>query len=134
MNFQFKKVIVSSSCNFSFYYNSPIWYLRQSEESSALLALKQIRPNDMDEINEEFYKLKSFVEEKEPKSSCSSISQIFTKKQYLQPFASLNILFFLMLFSGKFAIEMYAVDIFQQTQVTIDEHLASVILGMICKS
>ena len=85
----------------------------------------------MDEINEEFYKLKSFVEEKEPKSSCSSISQIFTKKQYLQPFASLNILFFLMLFSGKFAIEMYAVDIFQQTQVTIDEHLATVILGMV---
>ena len=85
----------------------------------------------MDEINEEFYKLKSSVEEKEPKSSCSSISQIFTKKQYLQPFASLNILFFLMLFSGKFAIEMYAVDIFQQTQVTIDEHLATVILGMV---
>ena len=34
-----------------------------------------------------------------------------------------------MLFSGKFAIEMYAVDIFKQTQDSVDENTATVILG-----
>ena len=34
-----------------------------------------------------------------------------------------------MLFSGKFAIEMYAVGIFNQTQDAMDENIATIILG-----
>ena len=49
--------------------------------------------------------------------------------KYLQPFVNLNILFLLMLFSGKFAIEMYAVDILEDVQNSIDEYLAAIILG-----
>ena len=112
--------------NFSFFRNSPVWYLRNSKESSALLALKQIRPNEMWEIDEEFNELKSFFKEDDKKSFCYSISKIFTEKQYFQPLASLNILFLLMLFSGKFAIEMYAVDIFRKTQDHVNEYLATV--------
>ena len=118
--------------NFSFVYNSPVWYLRKSKESSAFLALKQIRPNnEMVEVNEEFYKLKSSFKEVDENSSCSSISKIVTEKQYFQPLASLNILFLLMLFSGKFAIEMYAVGIFNQTQDSMDENIATIFLGKI---
>ena len=36
-----------------------------------------------------------------------------------------------MLFSGKFAIEMYAVGIFNQTQDTMDENIATIFLGKI---
>ena len=49
--------------------------------------------------------------------------------QLCKPFLTLNVLFVLMLFSGKFAIEMYAVDIFKQTQDSVDESTATVILG-----
>ena len=54
---------------------------------------------------------------------------ILTDRTNFVPFVNLNILFVLMLFSGKFAIEMYAVGIFNQTQDTMDENIATIILG-----
>ena len=54
---------------------------------------------------------------------------ILTDRINFIPFVHLNILFVLMLFSGKFAIEMYAVGIFKQTQDTMDENIATIILG-----
>ena len=54
---------------------------------------------------------------------------MFTDRRHFKPFALLNILFVFMLFSGKFAIEMYAVEIFRQTQDTMDGNIATIILG-----
>ena len=58
---------------------------------------------------------------------------ILTKRRHLVPFVNLNILFVLMLFSGKFAIEMYAVGIINRIQDTMDENIATIFLGkLIC--
>ena len=59
----------------------------------------------------------------------SLIWRILTNRTNFVPFVNLNILFLLMLFSGKFAIEMYAVGIFNQTQDAMDENIATIILG-----
>ena len=58
---------------------------------------------------------------------------IFTNRRHFVPFVNLNILFVLMLFSGKFAIEMYAVGIINRVQDTMDENIATIFLGkLIC--
>ena len=63
------------------------------------------------------------MSEPQLRPTCGPVSQL------CKPFLTLNVLFVLMLFSGKFAIEMYAVDIFKQTQDSVDENTATVILG-----
>ena len=65
------------------------------------------------------------MSEPQLRPTCGPVSQ----PQLCKPFLTLNVLFVLMLFSGKFAIEMYAVDIFKQTQDSVDENTATVILG-----
>ena len=40
--------------------------------------------------------------------------KIFREPCYLKPFITLNVLFLLMTFSGKFAVEMYALDILEE--------------------
>ena len=57
--------------------------------------------------------------------------KIFTEWRYVKPFISLNVLFLLMSFSGKFAIEMYAMDILEATKSSIDRRSALISLGWI---
>ena len=56
---------------------------------------------------------------------------IWKEKKYLRPFLILNLLFLLMLLSGKFSIEFYAVNIFKDTAAHINEYLAAVIIAFI---
>ena len=128
----------------SFIYNSPIWYLRRSDEKTAEKALKQFRSNNHN-IQKELSELKLQVGKRFVSKSCSNCFNGNTTSrpvsepqlrptcgpdtQLCKPFLTLNVLFVLMLFSGKFAIEMYAVDIFKQTQDSVDENTATVILG-----
>ena len=65
------------------------------------------------------------MSEPQLRPTCGPVSQ----PQLCKPFLTLNVLFVLMLFSGKFAIEMYAVDIFKHSQDSVDENTATVILG-----
>ena len=62
--------------------------------------------------------------------SSQSLFELFTTRKYLLPFMKLNFLFLLMLLSGKFVIEMYAVQIFQDVMNDgIDDHTATILLG-----
>ena len=128
----------------SFIYNSPIWYLRRSDEKTAEKALKQFRSNNHN-IQKELSELKLQLGKRFVSKSCFNCFNGNTTSrpvsapqlrptcgpdtQLCKPFLTLNVLFVLMLFSGKFAIEMYAVDIFKQTQDSVNENTATVILG-----
>lgn len=57
---------------------------------------------------------------------------LVTETKYLRPFLILNGLFFFMLFSGKFAIEFYAVDIFTSVGGgAVDAFMSAVIIAFI---
>jgi len=53
------------------------------------------------------------------------------EKRYYKPLIILNCLFLLMLFSGKFAVDFYAVEIFQLFGGTMNEYLSTVIIAFI---
>merc|ERR1719318_1633999 len=53
------------------------------------------------------------------------------EKKYYKPFFILNFLFFLMLFSGKFSLHFYAVDIFKKAGSHMNEYLSAVISAFI---
>ena len=60
-----------------------------------------------------------------------NLIKIFRKRRYLKPFIILNILFLLMTFSGKFAIEMYALDILERTKTSLGQFSAIILLGWV---
>ena len=63
------------------------------------------------------------------KTKTVSVKMLLTW-QYIKPFLILNVLFLLMLFSGKFVIEMFAVEILEQLVTDgVDENIATILLG-----
>ena len=62
-----------------------------------------------------------------------NLMKIFRECGYLKPFIILNILFLLMNFSGKFAIEMYALDILETTKSSLRQFSAIILLGCLAK-
>ena len=62
-----------------------------------------------------------------------NLMKIFRECRYLKPFVILNILFLLMNFSGKFAIEMYALDILETTKSSLGPFSAIILLGWVGK-
>ena len=55
--------------------------------------------------------------------------KIFREPCYLKPFITLNVLFLLMTFSGKFAVEMYALDILERIKTSLGQFSAIILLG-----
>merc|ERR1712038_1781164 len=96
------------------------------KEKNAHMAIEQFRGPGTNVVSEVFT-IQQHVE--------SSVSQeditFFTEKKYFKPFFILNFLFFLMIFSGKFTIDFYAVDFFQKTGTSINEYISAVILAFI---
>jgi len=110
---------------------SPYWYFQQGDDKKAYLALEKFRGKDENCISESFQiqeHLKHLVEEV---SFLQGLKKIFTEAKYLRPFLVLNTLFLLMLFSGKFAIDFYAIDILAKVGGSMDKHLAAVLVAII---
>lgn len=57
--------------------------------------------------------------------------KILREPCYLKPFITLNVLFLLMTFSGKFAVEMYALDILERTKTSLGQLSAIILLGWV---
>lgn len=114
-----------------FLYESPYWYTSRGEEKMAYEALQRFRGSEENCISETFQiqeHLKTAVEEF---SVLEGLRQIFKERKYFRPFLILNTLFLLMLLSGKFAIEFYAVDIFLKAGGHTDKYLSAVIIAII---
>merc|ERR1712241_1049459 len=82
----------------------------------------------------EIFTIQQHVESSQSEEDISfftAVIKVFTEKKYFKPFFILNFLFFLMIFSGKFTIDFYAVDFFQKTGSSINEYISAVILAFI---
>jgi len=115
------------------YYDSPYWYFSIGKEKSAHMAIEKFRGPGTNVVSEVF-NIQQHVEasaDGEEKSFLSSLATVFTDKKYLKPFVILNFLFFLMVFSGKFTIDFYAVDFFKNTGSHINEYISAVIIAFI---
>ena len=115
------------------YYDSPYWYFSIGKEKSAHMAIEKFRGPGTNVVSEVF-NIQQHVEasaEGEEKSFLGSLATVFTDKKYLKPFVILNFLFFLMVFSGKFTIDFYAVDFFKNTGSHINEYISAVIIAFI---
>jgi len=115
----------------SFFYDSPYWYFHIGKEKSAHSAIEQFRGADSNVVSEVFQIQEHVKEETEEITFVEGVTKVFTEKKYYKPFFILNFLFFLMLFSGKFSIHFYAVDIFKKAGSHMNEYLSAVISAFI---
>jgi len=114
-----------------FFYDSPYWYFHIGKEKSAHAAIEQFRGSDTNVVSEIFQIQEHVREESEEIDFLEGVSKVFVEKKYYKPFFILNFLFFLMLFSGKFSINFYAVDIFKKAGSHMNEYLSAVISAFI---
>jgi len=114
-----------------FYWDSPYWYAHIGMDKWAHEALEQFRGNCMDFDQEKFQIFHYAKNESQNVWFLEGLRKVFTEKKYFKPFVILNSLFLLMLFSGKFAIDFYAVDIFQHFGGNMNEYLSAVIIAFI---
>ena len=116
------------------YFDSPYWYFSIGKEKNAHMAIEQFRGPATNVVSEVFT-IQQHVESvrsEEDISFFTAVIKVFTEKKYFKPFFILNFLFFLMIFSGKFTIDFYAVDFFQKTgSSSINEYISAVILAFI---
>merc|ERR1712186_130529 len=97
------------------------------------MAIEQFRGPGTNVVSEVFT-IQQHVESSQSEEDISflaAVIKVFTEKRYFKPFFILNFLFFLMIFSGKFTIDFYAVDFFQKTGSSINEYISAVILAFI---
>jgi len=114
-----------------FFWDSPYWYSHLGMEKCAHEALAQFRGSDVDIDQEMFQIIHSVKNESQNFWFLEGLVKIFAEKKYFKPFIILNSLFLLMLFSGKFAIDFYAVEIFQHFGGEMNEYLSAVIIAFI---
>jgi len=114
-----------------FYWDSPYWYAHIGKEKSAHQALEQFRGSDTNSDEEMFQIFEYIRGDSESVLFLEGLTKLFTEKKYLKPFLILNCLFLLMLFSGKFAIDFYAVEIVKHFEGSMNEYLSVVIIAFI---
>merc|ERR1719411_2572257 len=116
------------------YPDSPYWYFSIGKEKAAHTAMERFRGPGANLVSEVFtiqQHVETSVRESEAadRGFVASVVTVFTDKKYLKPFTILNSLFFLMVFSGKFTIDFYAVDFFKNTGSQVNENITAVILA-----
>lgn len=114
-----------------FMFDSPYWYFSKGQEKMAYSALEKFRGKDENCVSESFQIQQHMKGEEEEVSIMQGLKMIFYERKYFRPFLILNTLFLLMLLSGKFAIEFYAVDIFLKAGGHTDKYLSAVIIAII---
>jgi len=106
--------------------DTPYWYIQKGDEKKALQVIEKFREsgaNTLAELLAVSDSLKTNVKELSWKEAIVRLTQ----RQYRRPFLILNFLFFLMSFTGNFAITFYAVEVFQHTN--INEYVSAIVIG-----
>lgn len=111
--------------------DSPYWYLQQGQDKKALKVMERFRSSDANVLAELLAISDSLrrPEDFQDLTYKDMFEQMFFQRQYRRPFIILNVLFILMIFSGKFAISFYAVEIFHQSSGHVNEYISAIIVG-----
>ncbi|XP_056633408.1 facilitated trehalose transporter Tret1-like isoform X1 [Diorhabda sublineata] len=107
---------------------SPSYLLKNHQQAKAFKTLLWLRGNnalaqqEIDRFNEN---------QKESNSNLMSFREMYFGPQTVKPFLILVGLFFLQEFSGIYTLLFYAVNFFEETDLSINEYIASIIVGAI---
>lgn len=125
---------------------TPIWLLARGRDEDAMKSLQWLRGwvSPACVVNE-FNDLKRYKELSNACSSCEKLSvkcphppptlgdklRDVLRKRTMTPFTLIAIMFFIMQFSGMFAMRPYIVQILEAFGMPMDANLATVVLGLI---
>lgn len=125
---------------------TPIWLLSRGREEDAMKSLQWLRgwvsPGC---VTNEFNDLKRYKDLSNACANCEKLSvkcphppptmkdklRDVLRKRTLRPFTIIAIMFFIMQFSGMFAMRPYIVQILEAFGMPMDANLATVVLGLL---
>lgn len=111
-------------------YDSPYWYLQNNQDRKAVEVIQKFRAPDANGLGELLAISENLKVDAEEFSLKDSLKNLH-RRHYRRPFVLLNILFFIMNFSGNFAISFYAVEIFKKASEGMDGYISTIIMGVI---
>jgi len=96
-----------------FLWDSPHFYIQQGRLEDARCSLVFYKGNNLFDEEKEIMQIQDSIQsESQAISMVEGLKLLVSEKKYYKPFLILNCLFLFMLFSGKFAMESNAVEIF----------------------
>lgn len=120
---------------------SPHWLILKNRLSDARKSIAWLRGwATLEEIEPEFKELCQYIasnennekldEQKTKSMSIIENMKLYTKKNFLWPYAVVSFTFFLHHFSGGNTLQTYAVQIFASLRAPVDKYVATVYLGL----
>lgn len=108
---------------------SPIWLLSHRGKKEATEALCWLRASN--EVNEELSDMDQSREKQKDGLTMSQAVNNLSRSDIRKPFLLITTNFFFVMFAGPFAMIFYAIQIFQDSGIDGNEHLAAIVVAFI---
>lgn len=123
-------VPVMLAINLSWTWDTPYWLVSTGRQQEALLAVAKLRGGDTSGALQEVLRIQH--ERKQLPDTLDIWEAILTiYRKYGDIFATINVLFFFMAFSGKFSVDFFAIELIKKSGVPSYEHLYAIIAAFI---
>lgn len=110
--------------------DAPAWLLTVGRDHEALAALEKLRAGDTGTAVSELVLLQREVKNQEPSPDLIEGVQTIYRK-HMDTFAIISIFVFVMIFSGKFTVDFFAIQLLQMAGSHPSEHLSAIIVALI---
>jgi len=110
--------------------DSPAWLLSQGQDHLAMVALEKLRGGDTGTAISEFMVLQREAKNREPTPDLIEGLQTIYRK-HMDSFATISIFVFVMIFSGKFTVDFFAIQLLQMAGSHGSEHLSAIIVALL---
>jgi len=110
--------------------DAPAWLLTVGRDHEALAALEKLRAGDTGTAVSELVALQRQVKNQEPSPDLIEGVQTIYRK-HMDTFATISIFVFVMIFSGKFTVDFFAIQLLQMAGSHPSQHLSAIIVALI---
>jgi len=110
--------------------DAPAWLLCIGRDHEALAALEKLRAGDTGNAVSELVVLQRKVKNQEPTPDLIEGVQTIYRK-HMDTFATISIFVFVMIFSGKFTVDFFAIQLLQMAGSHPSEHLSAIIVALV---
>merc|ERR1719382_2217093 len=110
--------------------DTPAWLLAVGRDHEALAALEKLRGGDTATAVSELVALQREVKSQEPTPDLIEGVQTIYRK-HMDTFATISVFVFVMIFSGKFTVDFFAIQLLQMAGSNPSEHLSAIIVALV---
>jgi len=110
--------------------DTPAWLLAVGRDHEALAALEKLRGGDTGTAVSELVALQREVKSQEPTPDLIEGVQTIYRK-HMDTFATISAFVFVMIFSGKFTVDFFAIQLLQMAGSNPSEHLSAIIVALV---